>query len=37
MGYAHGALMKDKAQEMLNGVWSYLELQVVGNCEKELT
>lgn len=29
--------MKDKAQEMLNGVWSYLELQVVGNCEKELT
>lgn len=31
MGYAHGALLKDKAQEMLNSVWSYLELQVVGN------
>ena len=30
MGYAHGSLLKERAQDMLNSVWSYFELQVVG-------
>lgn len=29
MGYAHGVLMKEKAQSMMNDVWKYLEDQVV--------
>ena len=29
MGYAHGSLLKERAQDMLNSVWSYFELQVV--------
>ena len=29
MGFAHGTLMKARAVDMLNSVWSYLELQVV--------
>jgi hypothetical protein len=28
MGYAHGSLLKERAQDMLNSVWSYFELQV---------
>lgn len=30
MGYAHGALMKEKAKGLINDVWSYMEEQVVG-------
>ena len=29
MGYAQGELMRDKAQQMINAVWMYLEEQVV--------
>ena len=29
MGYAHGSLLKERTQDMLNSVWSYFELQVV--------
>ena len=29
MGYAHGELMKEKANSMMNAVWEYLEDQVV--------
>ena len=29
MGLAHGQLMKDKAQQLVNDVWAYMELQVV--------
>jgi len=28
MGYAHGLLMKDKCQDLINSVWTYLEEQV---------
>jgi hypothetical protein len=28
MGYAHGALLKESARGLIDGVWSYLELQV---------
>jgi hypothetical protein len=28
MGYAHGSLLKEKSQDMLEGVWAYFELQV---------
>lgn len=31
MGYAHGELMTEKAQGMINDVWNYLEEQVVSN------
>ena len=30
MGYAHGSLMKEKAKGLINDVWAYMELQVVG-------
>lgn len=33
MGYAHGELMKEKAEQMINDVWSYLEEQVVSTLE----
>ena len=29
MGFAHGVLMNSTARSFVNGVWSYLELQVV--------
>lgn len=29
MGFAHGELMKQKALNMMNDVWAYLEEQVV--------
>ena len=29
MGYAHGELMTEKAQGLMNSVWAYLEEQVV--------
>ena len=29
MGYAHGELMTEKAQGLMNDVWAYLEEQVV--------
>ncbi len=29
MGYAHGQLMKERAESMLNNVWQYLEQQIV--------
>ena len=29
MGYAHGELMKDKATQFMNDVWTYFEQQVV--------
>lgn len=29
MGFAHGQLMQEKAKNMMNDVWSYLEAQVV--------
>ena len=31
MGYAHGELMSERAQGMVNDVWNYLEEQVVGS------
>ena len=29
MGYAHGELMSERAQGMVNDVWNYLEEEVV--------
>ena len=29
MGYAHGELLTEKAHNMLNSVWEYLEQQIV--------
>ena len=29
LGYAHGQLMQEKANNMINDVWNYLEDQVV--------
>jgi len=29
MGYAHGSLMKDKTQGLIDSVWKYLEVQVI--------
>ncbi len=31
MGYAHGELLTEKAQSMLNSVWEYLEQQIVSS------
>ncbi len=31
MGYAHGELLKEKAKNMMDDVWKYLEEQVVSS------
>ena len=29
MGYAHGQLMKEKAQHLIDDVWAYMEQEIV--------
>ena len=29
MGYAHGQLMKEKAQHLVDDVWAYMEQEIV--------
>ena len=33
MGYAHGELLKEKANSMMDAVWEYMEEQVVSRLE----
>ena len=37
MGHAHGELLKEKTNSMMDAVWKYLEEQVVSDASRELS